>query len=93
MSISASLLRLTWSVVEESSNNELIGLSDTMLIKLILQRVCKQILLSAEEVCELYGYLGSKVLLIRDIAQSRNYQGRQLLEMGYFVQLSAVPQL
>lgn len=71
MLISSSMLRLTWAVVEETSPSDLLTLSDTMLIKLLLQHVAKRILLTSEEVCALYGYLGSKLTLIRDTAESR----------------------
>ena len=70
MLISTSILRLTWTVVEEAPPRDLLHLSDTMLVRLLLQHVAQKILLSAEEVCALYGYLGSKVSLIRDIAES-----------------------
>ena len=82
MLISSSILRLTWSVVEETSTNDLLTLSDTMLVKLLLQHVAKRILLNSEEVCALYGYLGSKLSLIRDTAESRLTQEKRLLERG-----------
>ena len=71
MLINSSMLRLTWAVVEEAPPNDLLTLSDTMLVKRLLQQVAQKILLSGEEVCALSGYLGSKVSLIRDIAESR----------------------
>jgi hypothetical protein len=71
MLISASTLRLTWAVIEESPPENLLHLSDTMLVKLLLQLVAQRILMSGEEVYALYGYLGSKVPLIRDIAEFR----------------------
>lgn len=71
MMISASLLRLTWAVVEETSPRDLLTLSDTLLVKRLLQHVAQKILLSGEEVCALYSYLGSKISLIRDLAESR----------------------
>jgi hypothetical protein len=71
MMLSASMLRLTWAVVEEASPRELLHLSDTMLVKQLLQYVAQKILLSGEEVCALYSYLGSKISLIRDLAESR----------------------
>ena len=82
MLISSSMLRLTWAVVEETSPSDLLTLSDTMLIKLLLQHVGKRILLSSEEICDLYGYLGSKLSLIRDLAESRLTQETRLLERG-----------
>ncbi|WP_421655025.1 hypothetical protein [Leptothermofonsia sp. ETS-13] len=67
-----SMLRLVWTVVEETPSNKLLALSDTALVKLILQQISSQILLSGEEVCTLYSYIGSKISLIRDIAASRH---------------------
>lgn len=74
MTVSSSMLRLTWTVVEETSHRDLLTLSDTALVKLLLQHVAQKILLSADEVCALYGYLGAKVPLIRDLAESRLIQ-------------------
>lgn len=71
MLISASMLRLTWAVVEEAPPKDLLYLSDTMLVKLLLHQIAQKVLLTGEEVCALYDYLGSKVLLIRDMAESR----------------------
>lgn len=85
MVITSSMLRLTWAVIEETSINDLLTLSDTMLIKLLLQQVAQKILLSGEEVCALYSYLGSKVSLIRDIAESRLTQETRLLGSGFIV--------
>lgn len=79
----SSMLRLTWAVVEETSPSNLLTLSDTMLVKVLLKHVAQKILLSGEEVCALYGYLGSKVSLIRDTAESRLTQETQLLERGF----------
>ncbi|MCC5635551.1 hypothetical protein LC593_06750 [Nostoc sp. CHAB 5844] len=71
MVIDSSMLRLTWSVVEETPTSDLLSLTDTALIKLLLQQIAGKILLSGEEVCALYSYIGSKMTLIRDIAESR----------------------
>ncbi|WP_315787909.1 hypothetical protein [Fischerella sp. JS2] len=71
MLISSSMLRLTWAVIEETLSTELLTLTDTALIKLILQQISSKILLSGEEVCALYSYVGSKTTLIRDLAESR----------------------
>ncbi|MBE9039312.1 hypothetical protein IQ235_00695 [Oscillatoriales cyanobacterium LEGE 11467] len=65
------MLRLMWAAVEATSPRDLLNLSDPMLVKRLLQHVDRNILLSGEEVCALNNYLGSKVSLIRDIADSR----------------------
>jgi len=69
--IDTSLLRLTWSVVEETQSTYLVSLTDIGIVRLLLQRISKRVLLSGEEVCLLYDYLSSKTTLIRDMADSR----------------------
>ena len=71
MVINSSTLRLIWAVIEEIPSGELLALADTALVKLILQQITRKIMLTGEEVCVLYGYIGSKTTLIRDIAESR----------------------
>ena len=78
MSINSSMLRLTWAAIEETPSHELLTLTDTALVKLILQQITQKILLTGEEVCALHGYLGSKTRLIRDIAESRLAQATRL---------------
>lgn len=86
MRMSTSMLRLTWTVVEEASARDLLHLSDTMLVRLLMQHIAQKILLDGEEVCVLYDYLGSKVSLIRDIAESRLSPETWLLEQQLLVQ-------
>ncbi|MDX2239157.1 MAG: hypothetical protein NW224_00560 [Leptolyngbyaceae cyanobacterium bins.302] len=69
--IDTSLLRLTWSVIEETQTSSLLSLTDTGLVRLLLQRISRRILLSGEEVYLLYDYISSKITLIRDMAESR----------------------
>lgn len=71
ITIDTSLLRLTWSVIEETQTSSLLSLTDTGLVRLLLQRISRRILLSGEEVCLLYDYISSKTTLIRDMAESR----------------------
>ncbi|MUH00207.1 hypothetical protein F7734_51235 [Scytonema sp. UIC 10036] len=66
------MLRLAWSVIEDTPSSELLTLTDTALIKLLLQQIASKILLSGEEVCALYSYIGSRTALIRDTAESRD---------------------
>lgn len=77
--IDTALLRLTWSVIEDTHSPNLAELTDTGLVRLLLQRISKRVLLSGEEVCLLYDYVSSKTTLIRDMADSR------------FVYVSAIP--
>jgi hypothetical protein len=71
MLVNSSMLYLTWSVIEDTSSSELLSLTDTALIRLLLKEIARKMLLSGEEVCELYDYIGSRTTLIRDIADSR----------------------
>lgn len=66
---SASILRLIWATVDTTPPNDLLCLSDPMLVKRLLKHVTENILLNAEELCTLYTYLISKVSLIRDMAE------------------------
>lgn len=67
----SSALRLVWDVVEETQSGDLLGLPDTALVKLLLQRISRKVLLNGEEVCTLYEYISSRTRLIRDMAESR----------------------
>jgi hypothetical protein len=71
MRIDAATLRLTWEVIEEIAPPDLLSMSDTAIAKVILQHISKRLLLSGEELCLLYEYVGSRVPLIRDMAESR----------------------
>ena len=71
MRINTSMLRLTWSVIEDTPSSDLLTLPDTALIKLILQQIASKILLNGEEVCDLYNYISSRTVLIRNIAEFR----------------------
>lgn len=71
MLINSSLLRLTWTAIEEVRSIDLLSLTDTGLVKFLLQHVSRKILLTGEEVCALYEYLSLKITLIRDLAESR----------------------
>lgn len=94
MLVNSSRLRLIWAVVEEIPPSDLLTFPDTALVKLLLQHVTQKVLLNGEEVCALYGYLGSKVTLIRDIAESRLAQETKLLERSFIAaQTCGVPSL
>ncbi|EKQ70535.1 hypothetical protein OsccyDRAFT_0829 [Leptolyngbyaceae cyanobacterium JSC-12] len=69
--LDSSMIRLTWAVIEETQSTNLLSLTDTGLVRLLLQRISKRILLTGDEVCELYDYISSRTMLIRDIADSQ----------------------
>lgn len=74
MLINPHMLRLFWTIVEETQSQELLTLSDTALVAALMQQVSRQILLSGEEVCRLYDYIGTRLVLIRDTADSRQFR-------------------
>jgi hypothetical protein len=71
MLVSASVLRLTWDIVQTAPLQELIRLSDALLVRSLLQEVTQRVLLSDDEVRGLHRYLSEKVHLIRDMSESR----------------------
>ena len=71
MKVEPSLLRLLWAVIEDMPSHDIISLSDTALIAMLMQEVSRRMLLSGEEVHSLYGYIGSKISLIRDTVAFR----------------------
>lgn len=68
MVVSSPAMRMVWKVVEDTSSQDLLALSDTALIALVLRQITKRAWLDAEEVSSLYEYIGSKLALIRDCA-------------------------
>lgn len=71
MVIESETIRTFWNIVEETCNTELLSLTDTGLIRLLLQKISKGVPLSSDDVPLLYGYVSAKTPLIRDIADSR----------------------
>lgn len=67
MNVDPSMMRLLWSVVGEISGRELIDLSDTALVAMLLQRISRRVLLRGEETDVLYTYIGARLSLIRDL--------------------------
>lgn len=71
MWINPSVLRLTWAAVEEIQSHDLLKLTDTALVRVILQQVAHKVLLDGEEAGALRKYISTRMPLIRDIAESR----------------------
>lgn len=71
MMIESSMLREVWAVVEKMPTPDLLALSDTALIAMLMKHVSQRVSLNAEEVNDLYAYIGTKLVLIRDIASFR----------------------
>ena len=70
INIESSILRAVWSSVEALNNQVLLQLNDTDLIHQIMKQVDRAATLSSEERKSLIDYVSSKVMLIRDIAES-----------------------
>nr|WP_228014281.1 hypothetical protein [Fortiea sp. LEGE XX443] len=70
--VNSKILRQLWSVVEQTQSSTLLGLSDTDLVKLLLGQIESNKVLNHEETCSLTDYIYSRILLIRDLAQSRS---------------------
>ena len=79
MMLESSTLRELWTVVESVPCNDLLTLSDTALIAMLMQQVSRRILLNGNEVGNLYTYLRSKTALIRDMAASRRSRNLKLV--------------
>jgi hypothetical protein len=71
MQPNTSLMRTFWSVVEETSSVDLLTLNDKALVATLVQQISQQTWLTGEEMSTLYGYIGSKIALIRDVAGAR----------------------
>jgi hypothetical protein len=72
MIFDSSLLRILWSVVEEINLRDLLTLSDTALAALLLRQVSRRVLLSGTDQEHLHRYIGTKIHLIRDMAENRS---------------------
>lgn len=62
------LVRLFWKVVESAPNRDLLSLPDQALVAMLMRQVSERALLEGEEINVLYGYIASKIPLIRDTA-------------------------
>lgn len=83
MIINPSMIRLTWGAIEETQSHHLLTLTDTALVRLILQQVARKILLSREEAYALHEYISSKTPLIRDMAESRLTPRNEIKELSH----------
>ncbi|BAY85223.1 hypothetical protein NIES267_47220 [Calothrix parasitica NIES-267] len=67
----AVTMRHVWSVIEETETKTILNLNDTDLLRQLLKQLENKKLLSSEQINEMSTYIGSRVPLIRDLAQSR----------------------
>ena len=66
----SSMLRLIWTVIEETRNREMETLTDKALIQQVVQQVTRRILLNPEETGAVRSYVSSRTTLIRDLSGS-----------------------
>lgn len=69
--MNSSTLRQVWSVIEETQSSLLLRLSDTELVKQLLNQLDSRNPLTQEETIAVRGYLHSRTSLIRDLALAR----------------------
>jgi hypothetical protein len=70
INIKSKIIHTVWSSIDTINKNNLLQLSDTDLIHKIVNHVDKASSLNGEEKQSLIDYVGAKVCLIRDIAES-----------------------
>ncbi|NJM66578.1 MAG: hypothetical protein HC851_13420 [Acaryochloris sp. RU_4_1] len=71
--ISPPLLRRLWQMIDEMPSHSLMRLDDTRLVTGLIEQLEQQLRLREEERKGVEKYLGSHMMLIRDIAESRQY--------------------
>lgn len=71
--LSPSLLRDLWKLIEEIPSHSLMKLDDVRLVSWILEQLEHRFCLKAEDRKNIENYLDSHMLLIREMAESRQY--------------------
>ncbi len=71
MHLEAKIIRMLWTLVEASNPYTLLKLSDHELIQKLLYEVEQLSFLSSDESKILSRYIGSRTVLIRDLADSK----------------------
>jgi aminoglycoside phosphotransferase len=69
--IEPALLRLLWAIVSELHEPEVLSLPDAELSQLLYKQVSGRTALNPEQNHSLASYISSKLMLIRDIAETR----------------------
>lgn len=67
----STTIREIWSSVEITNTATILQLSDEELVRQLRQQVESRLALSSEDSKTLSAYISSKILLIRDLAESR----------------------
>ena len=71
MNLEIKIIRMMWTFVETSNPYNLLKLSDNELIQQLIGEVARVSSLSPEDSQNLSKYIGSRTLLIRDLANSK----------------------
>ena len=71
MDLETRIIRMLWSFVEASNPHNLIKLSDRELIQQLIDQVDRVSALNSNESKILSQYIGSRTLLIRDVAYAK----------------------
>ena len=71
MNLEAQIIRMLWGLVERSNPYNLLKLSDGELIQQLIDEVTRVSLLSSDESENLAQYIRARILLIRDLADSK----------------------
>lgn len=66
--MSPALLNQIWKLVDNTPNNQLLGLSDHALVDWLSQRVAERQDLTHVELNMVKAYIQSRIILIRDMA-------------------------
>lgn len=68
-----TIMRQLWSVVETTQARTLLQLDDASLVQWLVKQTKKQVLLDCQETDFLCSYIQSRLSLIRDLAEGRQY--------------------
>jgi hypothetical protein len=68
-----TIMRQLWSVVETTQARTLLQLDDASLVQWLVKQTKKQVLLDCQETDFLCSYIQSRLSLIRDLAEERQY--------------------
>lgn len=71
--LSPSLLHDLWQLIEELPSHPVMRLNDSRLISWLLAQVERRLILKEEDINNIERYLGSHVLLIREMTESKRY--------------------
>lgn len=71
MNLETNIIRMIWALVEKSNPYILLKLSDGELRQQLIREIERVCSLSSEDSQSIAQYIGSKTLLIRDLAHSK----------------------